>query len=237
MSRPDLRQHSTHLLCTRRLPVLPTAARNTLRPHLKRSERGFDATMGALHVLLPANDAIDRNYPLPLDLTGPSAAPCAPTEVLEMIFQHLSTESQDIRTKIRLMTEIGLVCKAWMSAVEAVAVDILPLDPLDPRPSPTLIRPKVPAQSCSRSSTRAASSPCNVSPKTKARLKTPRRSTNPVRARTSPARALLTQRKTNSRLRSRQAKPRYRQRPQTLLSRSLPIRPTSEKSWPPREPT
>jgi hypothetical protein len=49
-----------------------------------------------------------------------------------MIFQHLFTESQDVRTKIRLMTEIGLVCKAWMSAVEAVAVDILPLDPLDP---------------------------------------------------------------------------------------------------------
>ncbi|TKA52833.1 hypothetical protein B0A53_04529 [Rhodotorula sp. CCFEE 5036] len=65
-------------------------------------------------------------------LPGRSAAACAPLEVLEMIFQHLFTESQDVRTKIRLMTEIGLVCKAWMSAVEAVAVDILPLDPLDP---------------------------------------------------------------------------------------------------------
>lgn len=49
-----------------------------------------------------------------------------------MIFQHLLTESQDVRTKIRLKTEIGLVCNAWMSAAEAVAVDILPLNPRDP---------------------------------------------------------------------------------------------------------
>lgn len=88
--------------------------------------------MSALPVLLRESSGIDRNYIPPSGLTGPSAGARAPAEVLGMIFQHLLTESQGLRTKIRLMTEIGLVCKAWMSAVEAVAVDILPLDPHDP---------------------------------------------------------------------------------------------------------
>lgn len=48
-----------------------------------------------------------------------------------MIFEPLFHDSEYVRTKIRRMTAIGLVCKAWMPAAEAVAVDVFRLDPRD----------------------------------------------------------------------------------------------------------
>ncbi|GAA5988615.1 hypothetical protein JCM10908_003642 [Rhodotorula pacifica] len=73
----------------------------------------------------------DKIYDATSDLCLSAAYARMPSELLQMTFQHLFDDSQSLRTKIRLMLSIGLTCKAWLSAVEGVAVDVLPLDPRD----------------------------------------------------------------------------------------------------------
>lgn len=66
-------------------------------------------------------------------MTTRSASARLPPELLDMSFRYLFHDWQSLRTRIRLMTSIGLVCKAWRAAVEPVAFDAVQLDPCDAR--------------------------------------------------------------------------------------------------------